>query len=71
MAVGEISGSLDFYETMKYVSKDRKELSMVFHFGHLRIVRKAPFFIATTRLISLRTRAQKANGIFESGTLQN
>lgn len=33
-----MSGRLEFYEAMKYIAKERKELSMVFHFGHLQIV---------------------------------
>jgi alpha-glucosidase len=45
MTVGEMSGGLEFYEAMKYIAKERKELSMVFHFGHLQIVRDFDLYI--------------------------
>jgi glycosidase len=56
MVVGEMSGGLDFYEAMKYFAKDRKELLMVFHFAHLKVVRETPFFMAVTILILVRTK---------------
>lgn len=71
MTVGEMSGDLEFYEAMKYVAKDRKELSMVFHFAHLKVVREAHLFSIIRRLMSFRTKDQKAYGIFASGSSRN
>jgi glycosidase len=71
MIVGDMSGNLDFYEALKYVAKERKELSMVFHFAHMQIVRKTLRFIPITRLTLFRTKDRKVNGIFESTSLQN
>ena len=56
ITIGELSGDLDFYESMKYVDKERKELSMVFHPGHLKLVREAPLFIVITGLTLFRTK---------------
>jgi glycosidase len=56
ITIGELSGNLDFYECMKYIDKERKELSMVFHSGHLKLVREAPLFIVITSLILFRTK---------------
>jgi glycosidase len=39
MTVGEMPGDLNPYEASKYVAKERKELSMVFQFSHMTLVR--------------------------------
>ena len=71
MTVGEMSGNLEFYEAMKYVAKERKELSMVFHFLHLQIVSESALFITITRLMAFRTKGRKVDGIFVSGNSRN
>jgi glycosidase len=71
MTVGEMSGNLEFYEAMKYVAKERKELSMLFHFAHLKIVSESALFTTITRLMAFRTKDRKVNGIFASGSSRN
>ena len=58
MTVGEMSGGLKFYEAMKCVAKERKELSMVFHFGHLRIVRDSHLYIENRGITAQLTSCQ-------------
>jgi glycosidase len=73
VTIGEMSGNLEFYEAMKYIAKERKELSMVFHFAHLKVVCEIPLYRAITResQYRFRTKGREVNGMFGSGGFGN